>query len=117
MSYTLAAAAMATGLSETTILKAIEDGSIAATLDERGEWRLERAELDLLHPPDAERSSGSDTVPPLSALDVDALGAQIEALLRQAAQRLRQQADARRTRDDGRERDAAAQLLPADDRM
>ena len=39
MSYTLAAAATATGLSQTTILKAIEDGRIAATRDERGEWQ------------------------------------------------------------------------------
>jgi excisionase family DNA binding protein len=117
MSYTLAAAATATGLSQTTILKAIEGGRIAATRDERGEWQLERAELDLLHPPDVERSTDGDAAPPLSGLDVDALGAQIEALLRQAAQRLRQQADARRTREASRERDGAAQLLPADDQM
>jgi hypothetical protein len=117
MSYTLAAAATATGLSQTTILKAIEDGRIAATQDERGEWQVEPAELHHLDPSPAERSEGGEVAPPLAALDVDALGAQIEALLRQAAQRLRQQADARRTRDSGHGRGHQTQLLPADEQM
>jgi hypothetical protein len=117
MSYTLAAAATATGLSQTTILEAIEDGRIAATKDERGEWHLEPAELRQLHPPTAERNVGGEVAPPLAALDVDALGAQIEALLRQAAQRLRQQADARRARDSGHDREHQTQLLPADEQM
>jgi len=113
MSYTLAAAATATGLSETTILKAIEDGRIAGTKNERGEWQVEPAALQQLHPPIAEHDVGGEVAPPLAALDVDALGAQIEALLRQAAQRLRQQADARRARESGH----ASQLLPADEQM
>ncbi|HZN28638.1 MAG TPA: hypothetical protein VFB68_04000 [Xanthobacteraceae bacterium] len=113
MSYTLAAAATATGLSETTILKAIEDGRIAGTKNERGEWQVEPAALQQLRPPIAEHDVGGEVAPPLAALDVDALGAQIEALLRQAAQRLRQQADARRARESGH----ASQLLPADEQM
>jgi len=107
MSYTLAAAATATGLSQTTILQAIEDGRIAATKDERGEWQVELAELHHLRPSSAPREEGDG-----AAIDVDALGAQIEALLRQAAQRLRQQAEARRSRETGRDRERAAQLLP-----
>jgi excisionase family DNA binding protein len=113
MPYTLAAAATATGLSQTTILKAIEDGRIAATRDERGEWRVELAALEQIHPSFAERNVGGEVAPPLAAIDVDALGAQIEALLRQAAQRLRQQADARRARESGHDREHDTQLLPA----
>ena len=63
MSYTLAAAATATGLSQTTILKAIEDGRIAATKDEHGEWHLEPAELRQLNPPSAERNGSGTTWP------------------------------------------------------
>ncbi len=117
MSYTLAAAATATGLSQTTILKAIEDGRIAATKDERGEWQVEPAALQQLHPPIAEHDAGGEVAPPLAALDVDALGAQIEALLRQAAQRLRQQADARRARESGHDREHDTQLRPAGEQM
>ena len=117
MSYTLAAAATATGLSQTTILKAIEDGRIAATRDERGEWQVEPAALQQLHPPTAENDVGGEVAPPIAALDVDALGAQIEALLRQAAQRLRQQADARRARESGHDQEHDTQLLPAGEEM
>jgi hypothetical protein len=117
MPHTLAAAATATGLSQTTILKAIEDGTIAAIKDEHGEWQVEPAELRQLHPPIAEHDVGGEVAPPLAALDVDALGAQIEALLRQAAQRLRQQADARRARDSEHDREHASQLLSADEQM
>src|SRR5258708_27543242 len=99
MSYTLAAAATAAGLSKTTILKAIKDGRIVGTKDELGEWRVEPAELDLLDPPNAQRNDGGGRP---AALDVEALGAQIEALLRQAGDRLRRQIDeGRRDRDTG----------------
>ena len=64
--------------------------------------------LQQLHPPIAEHDVGGEVAPPLAALDVDALGAQIEALLRQAAQRLRQQADARRARESGHDREHTA---------
>lgn len=117
MPYTLAAAATATGLSQTIILKAIEDGRIAAIKDEHGEWQVEPVELQQLHPPLAEHDVGGEVAPPLAALDVDALGAQIEALLRQAAQRLRQQADARRARESGHDREHDTRLLPAGEDM
>ena len=48
MSYTLAAAAAATGLDQSTILKAIKDGKIAGTKDERGEWHVELGHRDVL---------------------------------------------------------------------
>jgi hypothetical protein len=94
MSYTLAAAARATGVNQTTILRAIEVGKLAGTQDERGEWHVDPDELHLLFPPAAERDRR------YAEFDVEALGAQIESLLRQAGRRLRQQIDdARRTRE------------------
>jgi hypothetical protein len=96
MSYTLAAAATATGLSKTTILKAIKNGTIIGTKDELGEWHVEPADLHLLDPNGAD---GDAALP--EGTDVEALGAQIEALLRQAGDRLRRQLDeVRRGHDD-----------------
>jgi hypothetical protein len=102
MSYTLAAAASATGLSQTIILRAIKDGRIVGTKDEHGEWHIEPAELSLLVPSIAEHGAdGPPTVP-----DVEELGAQIEALLRQAGDRLRRQLDdVHRDREDDRAHD------------
>jgi hypothetical protein len=112
MSYTLAAAATATGLSKTTILKAIKDGRIVGTKDELGEWYVEPAELDLLDPPSAQRNDGRERP---AAFDVEALGAQIEALLRQAGDRLRRQIDeVRRDRDTEHDRAHESELALAD---
>ena len=102
MSYTLAAAATATGLSKTTILRAIQEGRIAGIQDERGEWHIEPAELHLLSPSIAQGDAAADADERYAAPDVDALGAQIEALLRRAGDRLRQQLDdVRRDHDAG----------------
>jgi hypothetical protein len=100
MSYTLAAAAAATGQSKTAILKAIKDGKIAGTKDDLGEWHIEPAELHLVYPPLAECSE-----------DIEALGAQIEALLRQAGERLRQQIADAHGRDVGADRPRKLQLV------
>ena len=112
MAYTLAAAATATGLNKRTILRAIKSGQIAATKDEQGEWQIEVAELQRVFPPSAAElqrvlspntqssDAGAASERPATP-DVEALGAQIEALLRQAGERLRQQIDdARRVRAD-----------------
>jgi hypothetical protein len=112
MAYTLAAAATATGLNKRTILRAIKSGQIAATKDEQGEWHIEAAELQRVFPPSAAElqrvvspntqssDTGAASERPATP-DVEALGAQIEALLRQAGERLRQQIDeARRVRTD-----------------
>jgi hypothetical protein len=93
MSYTLAAAATASGLSKTAILKAIKDGRIVGTKDELGQWQIEPVELRLLDPSTAEGGAGGDATPRIAGPDVEALGAQIEALLRQAGDRLRRQLD------------------------
>jgi hypothetical protein len=92
MSFTLAAAASATGLSKSTILRAIKDGRISGNRDERGVWYVEPGELHLLCPPMA--SDGGEVAHGYSESDIEDLGAQIESLLRQAGDRLRQQLDA-----------------------
>src|SRR5262249_51536153 len=91
MSYTLEAAATATGLNQARILQAIEEGTIAATRDEGGEWLVEAAELQRLHA-SALADADGDAAPPAQR-EIEALGAEIEILLRQAGARLRQQLD------------------------
>jgi hypothetical protein len=91
MSFTLAAAAAATGLSKTTILRAIKDGRISGTRDERGVWYVEPGDLHVLGagpvaPPNDDQS--------FSQTEIDDLGAQIEELLQRAGDRLREQIDA-----------------------
>src|SRR5260370_9143636 len=49
MLYTLAEAAKATGLGESTIFRAIEDGQITGTKDLSGEWHVEDEELHRLY--------------------------------------------------------------------
>jgi len=114
MSYTLAAAATATGLSEKAILGAIKAGKITATKDELGEWHIEPAALHRVFP--AVAKAEGDVGPP--EIDVEALGAQIEALLRQAGTRLREQLDeVRREREAGLEPDDALQFAAQHERM
>ena len=50
MPYTLAAAAAATGLNKTTVLRAIKSGKISGTKNEVGEWQVEPAELHRVYP-------------------------------------------------------------------
>jgi hypothetical protein len=50
MAYSLAAAAAATGLNKTTVLRAIKTGKISGTRSENGEWRVEPAELHRVYP-------------------------------------------------------------------
>jgi hypothetical protein len=59
MSYTLAAAATATGLNKTTILRAIKSGKISGAIDEHGHWHLEPAELHRVYPPVARLAENS----------------------------------------------------------
>jgi hypothetical protein len=114
MSYTLAAAATATGLSKMVIRRAIRDGKLVGTKDEFGKWSVDPAELHLVFPPIADQSAGGDAPQRYSESEVEALGAQIEALLRQAGARLRQQFDeVRRDRDSGHDQ-SSQQLQLAD---
>ena len=94
MSFTLAAAASATGLNKATILRAIKDGKISGTRDKRGVWYVEPGELHRLQPAIVPHDAAPhDAAQQDLQSDVAALGAQIEALLRQAGERLRQQLD------------------------
>jgi hypothetical protein len=70
-------------LNRKSLLRAIKDGTIVAGKDRRGEWCIDPEELHRVYPP----------VVRDGAPDVDALGTQIEALLRQAGERLRRQLD------------------------
>ena len=112
MSYTLAAAAKATGLKKARILKAIETGRIASRKDERGEWHIERAELHRIFPHLAPADAGAESNQQSAVLDVEAMGAQIEALLRKAGHRLRQQLDHVRSGDDSAH-GGVQQLVPS----
>jgi hypothetical protein len=52
MSYTVAAAAAATGgLNKTTILRAIKFGNITGKKDEHGQWHVDAAELHRVYLP------------------------------------------------------------------
>jgi hypothetical protein len=59
MPYTLAAAAAATGLSKTTIFRAIKSGKISGNRDVNGQWEVEPAELHRVYPPYAEDVLGN----------------------------------------------------------
>ena len=63
MSYTLAAAAAACGLSKSTVLRAIKAGKISGTKDEHGEWHIQTAELHRVYPPVAAAAAGNGALP------------------------------------------------------
>jgi len=50
MAYSLAAAAAATGLKKTTVLRASKSGKISGARDKSGEWCVEAAELHRVYP-------------------------------------------------------------------
>ena len=54
MSYSLGAAAAATGLNNTSILRAIKSGKISGTKDALGQWWVEPAELHRVAKPGRE---------------------------------------------------------------
>jgi excisionase family DNA binding protein len=110
MSYTLAAAAKATGLKKARIIKAIEEGRIVAWKDEGGEWRIEDAELHSIFPRLAAIDGVEDNEP--AVIDAEELSAQIEALLRKAGRRLRQQLDD--VRGEAENAHAANELIRSD---
>ena len=112
MSYTLAAAAKATGRKKARILKAIEAGRIAGRKDEGGEWRIECAELHRIFPPLAPADAGAELNQQSAVVDVEAMGAQIEALLRTAGHRLRKQLDHRGSGHESAH-DGVPQLVPS----
>jgi hypothetical protein len=72
MPYTLAAAAAATGLSKTTIFRAIKSGKISGSKDVNGQWQVEPAELHRVYPPLAEAANSTDAPQHDAPVDVAA---------------------------------------------
>lgn len=95
MTYTLAAAAKATGLNKWMVLRLIRSGEIPGTQDLFGDWHVEPAELHRLYPPAdechaaQERESGNDA----AQQSLSHLEAAIATVIRDAGQQLRQQVD------------------------
>jgi hypothetical protein len=93
MSYTLAGAAQATGLDESTILRAIEDGRMTGTKDLFGAWQVEDGELYRLNAPIAAPDAHRDAAPAGATPEATTLEAEMGALLREAGDTLREQGD------------------------
>ena len=102
MFYTLAAAAKATGLSEQTILKAVEDGGITGTRDLFGDWQIERNALHRSYAPVEPPGAANETAQSHALSDAANLEADIEALIKEAGNTLRQPDQARHDPDRGR---------------
>jgi hypothetical protein len=116
MSYTLATAAIATGLNKSTILRAIKSGRISGKKDEFGEWCVESAELHRVYPAVVELSAGSDAPRRHGASTAAALEAEIESIIKRASDRLQQQlAELRDHRDAGRDQLQDSQRQPIDE--
>ena len=116
MFYSLTGALQATGLDKMTILRAIEDGKIAAAKDLFGEWQIERSALHRAFPPAAAECSGSDAEQPRAEPHAATFEAEIGALFREAGAGLRRGPDdavltTQATRGSGRE---SASLPPID---
>ena len=93
MFYTVAAAAKATGLSKSTVLSAIEAGQVTGTKDLFGEWEIELSDLHRLYAIVGEPSVGIDGAQQYTARDAANLEAEIEVLIRDAGDSLRQSFD------------------------
>jgi hypothetical protein len=93
MFYTVAAAAKATGLSKSTVLAAIEAGQVTGTKDLFGEWEIEHSDLHRLYAIVGEPSVGIDGAQQYTARDAANLEAEIEVLIRDAGDSLRQSFD------------------------
>jgi hypothetical protein len=61
--YSVAAAAGITGLSKTTVLRAIQAGHISGTKNEINEWQVDPAELHRLYSPEVTRLARENTPP------------------------------------------------------
>lgn len=104
MSYTLGTAAKATGLSKSTIHRAIKAGKITATKTAGGDWSIDAAELHRVFPP------GSGAAPN-TRLEAEIAG------LREITTVLRSQLEDLKTdRDAWRDQAQAAQRLLTDQR-
>jgi hypothetical protein len=116
MSYSLAAAAAATGLNKTTILRAIKSGRISGTKDDKGQWFVEPIELHRVFEPVASAAAVNGAAHRDATPDAAAIAdAHRRAALAVEVAMLREQlGDARHERDAWR--DQAQRLAIADQR-
>jgi hypothetical protein len=63
MSYTLAKAARACGVNKSAVKRAVKDGRISGTKDDRGIWFVEAAELHRIFPPVASAAASTEALP------------------------------------------------------
>ena len=103
MAYTLGEATKATGISKTSLHRAIKSGRISATKNDIGAWQIDPAELHRVFPPAANRNS-SET----STLEQTGIASEIAVLRREIQlkdeERQREREQLERTIDDLRER-------------
>lgn len=108
MSYSLAEAAKAVGVSKPTLFRAIKSGRLSATRRDDGAYIIDPAELHRAFPPISdERVTTQDVKHNETAV----LRAEIEGLRQQVALLTNERDDLREDRD--RWRDHATRLLPA----
>jgi hypothetical protein len=63
ISLTLAAAATAAGVNDTTLLRAIKAGKVSGNKDAHGQWHVEPAELHRIYPPMTQRADTEAALP------------------------------------------------------
>lgn len=85
MPYSLKQAAVATGKSKPTILRAIQSGKISAEKDGLGEWQIDPAELHRVYEPvpvrnDANEAGWSDAYQTDSPVETALLRAEVEQM-------------------------------------
>lgn len=109
MAYTLGEAARATGVSKTSLRRALDAGRISGSRDELGRWQIEPAELHRVYPPASTQPGPSpDPVPGADPGHISALEREV-ALLRELLERERSAAEAALAREREIARDLAAE--------
>jgi hypothetical protein len=63
VSYTLAKAAKACGVNKSAVKRAVKDGRISGTKNDRGIWLVEAAELHRIFPPVASAAASTEALP------------------------------------------------------
>lgn len=109
MAYTLGEAARATGISKTSLRRALDAGRISGTRDELGRWQIEPAELHRVYPPASTLPPLlPETVPILEPGHISALEREV-TLLREMLDRERAAGEAALAREREINRDLAAE--------
>ena len=88
MSYTLAEAAKACGVNKSAVKRAVKDGRISGTKDDRGTWLVEAAELHRIFPPVASAAASTEALPPHTPPDAvtNALVAELRTVIERSTE-------------------------------